>query len=121
MGYYRCRNRCYLSSGETGVILKIVIFVLISKGVKMIKKTVVGFERSSNGLPVACYHSFDVSGDKQLLHYINDTLRATVPPEGWEEYCKQYPEAQDVVDQLIIRPVSDKLTDQAFPSLALPD
>ena len=71
----------------------------------MIKKTVVGFERSANGLPVACYHTFDVSSDKQLLHYINDTLRATVPPEGWEEYAKEYPDAQDIIDGLIIRPV----------------
>ena len=121
MGNCRRWLRCYLSSGEIGVILKIAIFVLILKGVKMIKKTVIGFERSSNGLPVACYHTFDVSGDKQLVHYINDTLRATVPPEGWDEYCKTYPEARDIVDQLIIRPNEGKLPDSAFPLPILPD
>lgn len=87
----------------------------------MIKKTVVGFERSPNGLPVACYHTFDVSGDKQLLHFINDTLRATVPPEGWEDYCKQYPEAQDIIDRLIINPIDVKIDDSVNPLPINPD
>lgn len=68
----------------------------------MQSKTVYGFDKSG-GLPLLALHTFEVSADKQLVHLIDGNLRATVPPEGWEDYCKQYPDAQDIVDGLTIK------------------
>lgn len=68
----------------------------------MQSKTVYGFDKSG-GLPLLALHTFEVSADKQLVHLIDGNLRATVPPEGWPDYCKQYPDAQDIVDGLTIK------------------
>lgn len=39
-------------------------------------------------------------------------MRATVPPEGWTDYCQQYPDAQEVVDSLTIKPLSERVDEQ---------
>jgi hypothetical protein len=50
------------------------------------------------GLPIIFgYHTFAVAPDKQLEHYIDGVLRATVPPEGFASYVEQYPAAAPVV------------------------
>lgn len=67
-------------------------------------KTVPGFTMLS-GRPVMVLHSFYATADGQLAHETDGTLRATVPPEGWADYCQQYPDAQDVVDSLTIKPL----------------
>ena len=68
----------------------------------MQSKTVYGFDKSG-GLPVIALHTFEVSRDGQLVHLIDGNLRATVPPEGWDDYAKMWPEAQDIIDGLTIK------------------
>lgn len=51
-------------------------------------------------------HRFTVTTDGQLAHYSDDQLRAVVPPEGWQDYLKQWPEAQALVDGLTTAPKS---------------
>lgn len=69
----------------------------------MKSKTVPGFERNVD-VPRICYHTFETSTSGELLHLIDNSLRATVPPEGWADYVKEWPEAQDIVDALTIKP-----------------
>lgn len=45
-------------------------------------------------------HRFSSNANGELLHFIDDTLSATVPPEGWDDYVKYWPPAIDVVRQL---------------------
>lgn len=71
-------------------------------------------------------HRFSASAHGQLEHYTGESLRAVVPPEGWEEYAKLWPEAQAVIDQLTIAPAKKKkgkggdaaATDTAAPPAA---
>lgn len=70
----------------------------------MLAKSVAGFEKRSGSIPLVVHHTFDASPDGQLLHFINGYLRATVPPEGWKDYAEMYPEAQDIIDALTIKP-----------------
>jgi hypothetical protein len=74
-------------------------------------KTVPGFTMLS-GRPVMVLHSFYATADGQLAHETDGTLRATVPPEGWADYCQQYPDAQDIVDSLTIKPLSERVEEQ---------
>lgn len=69
----------------------------------MKSKTVPGFERNVD-VPRLCYHTFEASPAGELLHLIDNTLRATIPPEGWADYVKEWPEAGDIVDALRIVP-----------------
>lgn len=63
--------------------------------------------------PIVVEHTFDRSRDGQLLHFIDGYLRATVPPEGWADYCKDYPEAQNIVDSLTVIPkASETVTEK---------
>jgi hypothetical protein len=64
------------------------------------------------GMPVMVLHTFESTPDGQLAHYTDGTLRATVPPEGWPSYCQQYPDAQDVVDAMTIKPLADRVDEQ---------
>lgn len=64
------------------------------------QKRVIGFD-TSGGLPIMAMHYFATTGDGQLAHYIDGRLRATVPPEGWADYAKTWPESGDVIDSLI--------------------
>jgi hypothetical protein len=45
-------------------------------------------------------HLFDGNDKGELVHSIDGELRATVPPEGWDDYVKYWPAAIDVVRQL---------------------
>jgi hypothetical protein len=67
------------------------------------EKTTYGFDKGRN-FPLMGIHTFATSQDGQLRHFIDDKLRATVPPEGWSDYCKEYPDAKDIVDSLTLRP-----------------
>lgn len=71
----------------------------------MKSKTVPGFERNVD-VPRLCYHTFEASEKGELLHLIDNQLRATIPPEGWAEYVKEWPEAGDIVDALRIVPAA---------------
>lgn len=79
-------------------------------------KTVPGFTMLS-GRPVMVLHTFYATADGQLAHETDGTLRATVPPEGWADYCQQYPDAQDVVDAMTIKPLAD-LVDEQLANIA---
>lgn len=74
-------------------------------------KTVPGFTMLS-GRPVMVLHTFYATADGQLAHETDGTLRATVPPEGWADYCQQYPDAQDIVDSLTIKPLIRSVEEQ---------
>lgn len=53
------------------------------------------------GFPlVLANHRFTASDRGELLHFVESDLRATVPPEGWDDYVKYWPAAIDVVRQL---------------------
>ena len=45
-------------------------------------------------------HLFDSNDKGELVHSVDGELRATVPPEGWDDYVKYWPAAIDVVRQL---------------------
>jgi hypothetical protein len=45
-------------------------------------------------------HTFESSPKGELLHFTNGELRATVPPEGFAEFCAAWPMAQPIVDQV---------------------
>lgn len=79
----------------------------------MKSKTVPGFDMIA-GRALMVMHTFRVAADGQLEHLTDGILRATVPPEGWEGYCAQYPEAQDIIDELT-RPVQIAEPAQAAP------
>lgn len=51
-------------------------------------------------------HRFSAGPDGQLLHYTDELLRAAVPPEGWDDYLRAWPEAADLIGQLR-RPAQD--------------
>jgi len=53
------------------------------------------------GYPLAlAHHTFRVGPQGELQHFISDELRATVPPEGWEEYARTWPQVRELVDEL---------------------
>lgn len=66
---------------------------------------VMGFDKSG-GLPILADHLFTTSDDGQLVHIVDGRLRATVPPEGWADYLREWPEAGGVVDSLRIVPAA---------------
>lgn len=68
-------------------------------------KTCYGFDQSA-GIPLLAIHTFEEAADGQLNHLIDGRLRATVPPEGWADYVRQWPEAGDIVDALTRTPVA---------------
>jgi len=45
-------------------------------------------------------HRFSASPKGELVHYVEGELRATVPPEGFDDYVKYWPASIDVVKQL---------------------
>lgn len=60
-----------------------------------------------NVFPVVfAQHEIAVTEDKQIAHYIDGRHVATVPPEGWADYVREYPEAADVVESLTIKPIA---------------
>jgi hypothetical protein len=59
----------------------------------------IGFD-SSGGLPVMVKHRFEKATDGALLHFTDDFLRATVPPEGWDQYAVDHPQAANFIASL---------------------
>lgn len=72
------------------------------------EKTEIGFDKT-NTFPLIVKHFVRPAADGQLEHWIDDKLRATVPPESWDAYCKEWPMCRDVADSLLIRPASTEL------------
>lgn len=65
----------------------------------MKSKTVVSHVR--NVFPVTfAHHTFEETPDHQIAHLIDGKLCAVIPPEGWEGYCTDYPEMQDIIDAM---------------------
>ena len=54
----------------------------------------------TNSPPILVVSIFERNPDGQLLHIMDDKMRAIVPPESWDEYLKQWPEAASVVEAL---------------------
>ena len=52
-------------------------------------------------LPQLAHHHFFATPDNQLGHSIDGKLRATVPPEGMEEYAKTWPDCADLASALL--------------------
>lgn len=91
------------------------------------QKTTYGFDQSA-GVPMMAIHTFETSPAGELVHLIDGKLRATVPPEGWSDYAKSWPDAVDVIDALRIVPAApaapatpalDVMLDQAAQIAAL--
>jgi hypothetical protein len=62
-------------------------------------KTEIGFDKT-NTFPIMVKHHIVPAADGQLEHWMDDKLRATVPPESWDDYCKEWPVCRDVVDSM---------------------
>ena len=77
----------------------------------------VGYERFNNRLNLVT-HYFKPAGDGQIEHFIDGTLRAVIPPEGWEGYSETFPEMQPVIDGLTLKPdsVDNTASDGSPPS-----
>lgn len=54
----------------------------------------------TNSPPLIVVSIFERNSDGQLLHIMDDKMRAIVPPESWDEYLKSWPEAAPVVEAL---------------------
>jgi len=65
------------------------------------EKTEIGFDKT-NTFPIMVKNMFRPSTDGQLEHWMDDKLRATVPPESWDAYCKEWPAAREVCDSLLL-------------------
>ena len=57
--------------------------------------TTVGFDRGNP--PRMAYHTFNINAHGLLEHIIDDTIRAVVPPEGFEAYTAEWPDANRVL------------------------
>jgi len=57
----------------------------------------------TNRPPLIVHSEYHKGPDGQLHHYVDDKLRAIIPPEGWTQYAKDWPEAQIAIDQLKTR------------------
>jgi len=65
------------------------------------EKTEIGFDKT-NTFPIMVKHTVRPAVDGQLEHYMDDKLRATVPPESWDAYCKEWPVCRDVCDSMLL-------------------
>lgn len=53
------------------------------------------------GLPVVLVDTaFDVNEAGELVHYTEGKVRATVPPEGWDDYAREWPMCAELVAEL---------------------
>ena len=64
------------------------------------EKTEIGFDKT-NTFPIMVKHTVRPAADGQLEHWMDDKLRATVPPESWDAYCKEWPVCRDVCDSML--------------------
>lgn len=69
------------------------------------EKTEIGFDKT-NTFPLIVKHFVRPAADGQLEHWMDDKLRATVPPESWDAYCKEWPVCRDVCDSMLTRPAA---------------
>lgn len=65
------------------------------------EKTEIGFDKT-NTFPIMVKHTVRPAADGQLEHYMDDKLRAVVPPESWDAYCKEWPVCREVVDSMLL-------------------
>ncbi len=70
------------------------------------EKTEIGFDKT-NTFPIMVKHFVRPASDGQLEHWMDDKLRAIVPPESWDAYCKEWPVCRDVCDSMLL-PRSEK-------------
>ena len=63
-------------------------------------KTEIGFDKT-NTFPIMVKHHIVPASDGQLEHWMDDKLRAIVPPESWDAYCKEWPVCRDVCDSML--------------------
>lgn len=88
------------------------------------EKTEIGFDKT-NTFPIMVKHTVRPAADGQLEHYMDDKLRATVPPESWDAYCKEWPVCREVCDSMLTRSPSavlqDTITAMLQTSQDLPD
>lgn len=59
----------------------------------------VGFEDVA-GLPVSSVHEFKKAADGQMEHHTDGKLRATIPPESFQDYFNLWPAAGPVMDYI---------------------
>lgn len=71
------------------------------KGKIDMQKVEIGFDKT-NTFPIMVKNMFRAAPDGQLEHWMDDKLRATVPPESWDAYCKEWPAAREVCDSLLL-------------------
>jgi hypothetical protein len=64
-------------------------------------KTEIGFDKT-NTFPIMVKHHIVPAADGQLEHWMDDKLRATVPPESWDAYCKEWPVCREVCDSMLL-------------------
>lgn len=72
------------------------------------EKVEIGFDKT-NTYPIMVKHRVVPAADGQLEHWMDDKLRAIVPPESWDDYCKEWPVCREVCDSMIKRKPSDLL------------
>lgn len=72
------------------------------------EKTEIGFDKT-NTFPIMVKHTVRPAADGQLEHWMDDKLRATVPPESWDAYCKEWPVCREVADSMLTRKPSSVL------------
>lgn len=65
------------------------------------EKIEIGFDKT-NTFPIMVKHTVRAAADGQLEHYMDDKLRATVPPESWDAYCKEWPVCREVCDSMLL-------------------
>lgn len=64
-------------------------------------KIEIGFDKT-NTFPIMVKHHIVPAADGQLEHWMDDKLRATVPPESWDAYCKEWPVCREVCDSMLL-------------------
>jgi hypothetical protein len=72
------------------------------------EKTEIGFDKT-NTFPIMVKHFVRPAADGQLEHWMDDKLRATIPPESWDAYCKEWPVCREVCDSMLTRKPADIL------------
>ena len=59
----------------------------------------VGFDKTGGSFSLV-EHTFKTTDDGLLVHEINGSVRAIVPPEGFKGYAEVYPNCQPVIDSV---------------------
>jgi hypothetical protein len=56
-----------------------------------------GRECAPSSVLTLAHHAFEIDGRGELQHYVDGKLRATVPPEGWDDYAAVHEGADRVI------------------------